>query len=282
MAKRRRYQNLNQRNFPISSTLVDVCIPVHRRFDLLKQCLDALPEAFGNIPYKVIILDNASPKEEADPFYSQYKGMDIIRNRENLGFPASCNKMFNRGVSPLVFFLNSDVILHAGSMLPLVKAMDDPKIGIAGMKLLFPEVTDLPQDGRIRPAGKVQHIGLTTTIHADFIHQFLGWSPDNPRVNAVRDVYAVTGAALLTRRVLYKQAGGFYEGYGKGSFEDVDYSLTIREMGYNVIVVPEAVGVHHTGATSQAYNMPHPLQQNRLIFMQRWANKLDWTQHWSA
>ena len=117
--------------------LVSVIIPVHRRFDLLTQCLDALPDAFGGIAHEVIIVDNASPKDEADPFYREHK-YRIIRNKENAGFPKACNRGANMSNAPLLFFLNSDVIMDKGSGDLLVRAMDDPRVGIAGMKLLFP------------------------------------------------------------------------------------------------------------------------------------------------
>jgi len=269
---------------PMGTTMLDILIPVHRRFDLLAQCLDAIPKAAGDTKYRLIIFDNGSPREEADIFYVQRQdpNLKLFRSEHNLGFPKACNIAFNQGSSPLVFFLNSDVILEPDSLPKLIKEFNDPKIGVVGMKLVFPEYTDLPQDQHMRPAGKIQHIGLASNVHGDFIHIFIGWSKDHPKVNAVRDVYAVTGAALMTRRSLFTKKGKFQEIYGLGSWEGIDYCLTVRKMGYNAIVVPEAVGVHHTGATAQKYNLGYPLQENKLVFMQRWARELDHTEinHW--
>ena len=276
---RERKQNPTPQLITTNRTLVDILILVHRRFDLVAQCLDAIPEAMGDLSYKIIVLDNGSPLEEADTFYASRKDehLKVYRNTENLGFPRGCNVAFQQGSSPLVFFLNSDVILKPGSVPLLVKQMDDPKVGAVGMKLLFPEYTDLQQDTKVRPAGKIQHIGLASDIHGDFQHLFIGWTSDHPKVNAMHDVYAVTGAALMTRRFLFKKAGMFYEGYGLGSWEDLDFCLTVRKMGYSIIVVPEAVGIHHTGATASTYKLGFPLQNNKMVFMQRWAQDLDWT-----
>lgn len=271
MSKRKRNKK------KVNKTLVSVIIPVYRRFDLLTQCLDAIPEAFGDIAHEVIIVDNASPLEEAKPFYEKYPQHRIVRNKENQGFPRACNRGANMATSPLIFFLNSDVILMPGSGDLLVRAMDDPKIGVVGMKLMFPE-EDTTKKGLMGPANTIQHVGLSTTIHGDFAHHFIGWSKDNPRPNKVRDVYAVTGAALMTRKALFRQLGRFYEGYGMGTWEDVDYSLAVRDLGYNVIVEPKAEGIHYTGATSREYDLYHPLKQNKLVFMQRWQPKLMWTE----
>lgn len=273
--------NISKHN--ISSALVDIIIPVHQRFDLLGQCIEAFPDATDGTNYNVVIVDNGSPKETADEFYSQYPDIKVIRNKENVGFPKSCNQGFDRSFSPFVFFLNSDVILKPKSIAYLIDEMRaDPKVGVAGMKLIFPEQTDLPQNNGNRPAGKLQHIGLATNIRAEFVHMFIGWSPDHPKVNAMRDVYAVTGAAMMTRRNIFAKAGKFNEIYGRGTYEDVDFCLTARELGYNIIVVPKAEGIHHTGATAVTYNLGYPLNENRMIFLQRWQNKLDWTEinHW--
>jgi GT2 family glycosyltransferase len=272
-------KTIRQGNFDLHSKLVDIIIPVYRRFDLLSQCLESIPKAFGEISYRIIIFDNGSPIEAADDFYAKLpSSIKVIRNKENIGFPKACNIAFNHGYSPLVFFLNDDVILNEGSGEILVRAMDDPNVGVAGMKLLFPEKSDLDQ--RFRPPGKIQHIGLATTINADVIHQFLGWSPDNPKVNQIRDVIAVTGAALLTRRSLFNKAGKFLEAYGMGTYEDVDLCLSIKSLGYNIIVVPEAVGIHYTNATSVTYNIGYSLNENKMIFLQRWLNQLEWTEWW--
>ena len=257
--------------------LLDIVIPVMGQFDLLGRCLDSIPDAVGNFDYNVICVDNASPKEEADEFYLQYEGkIFTIRNKENLGFPKACNKGAGRKSSPLIFFLNSDVILEPKAIDLLVRAMDEPTIGIVGMKLMFPEYAE-GLNHQIRPAGKIQHIGMETDIHGMFIHSYIGWNPEHPKVLAQREVYAVTGAALMTRRNIWNKIKGFDEIYSPGTWEDIEYCMRVRELGYNIIVVPEAKGVHFTGATAERNQRGFPLEQNKMTFLQRWANKLQWT-----
>jgi len=273
---RKRVKKSHVATIPHSRTLLDIIIPVYNRFDLLKKCLEAIPKALGELTYQIIIVDNGSDREIADKFYSNYPFVKIIRNKENLGFPKACNKGFNRGVSPLVFFLNDDVMLEPSSIVQLVKNMDDPKVGVVGMKLIFPENTDLPSDEVNRPKGTVQHVGLTTNIRGDFPHILLGWNPNNPRVNAIREITAVTGAALLTRRNLFLRVGRFFEGYGMGTWEDIDLCFAIRDMGYSIIVDVNAVGYHYTGATAVTYKVQYPIIPNKMLFLQRWGRKLTW------
>jgi len=273
MSKRNRS---NQKTLVQNNTdLLSIVICVYNRFDLLERCLDAIPKAATTFPYNIVCVDNASTEENG--FYSKRDDITLIRNKENLGFPKACNIGARRKTSPLILMLNSDVILEPNSLDILVKEMDDPKTGVAGMLLVFPENAEGLNAG-IRPPLKVQHIGLETNIHGKWIHQFIGWSSDHEKVLAQRNVYAVTGAALLTRRVLWNKIGGFNEDYGLGTFEDVDLCLSVRELGYNIVVVPDAKGTHYTGATAEKYGIPYPMDKNRMIFLQKWQHRLEWTE----
>jgi len=257
-------------------TLIDICIPVMGRFDLLKECLESIPSAMGDITYQVYLFDNDSPREEAEKFYPTLdRSIKAIRSKHNLGFPKACNRMANAGKSPLIFLLNSDVILDTGSVDLLAREMDNPKTGVVGMKLVFPDNPGELEPNR-RPAGRIQHIGLTTNIKTEVIHAFMGWSHNHPRVMAQREVFAVTGAALMTRRNLWRRTKGFDEAYGGGTFEDVDFCCAVRDMGYNIVVEPKASAVHYTNATAEKYGIGFPLHQNQMIFMQRWGSKLKW------
>jgi GT2 family glycosyltransferase len=261
--------------------MVDVIIPVYGRFDILQKCLVALPQAMGEVPYKLYMIDNASPKEEADDFYRQFQyPITIIRNKENMGFPRACNLAAKRGTSPLIFFLNSDVLLEPFSIPLLVKEFDEPNIGICGMKLLFPpEVESVKLNPAIRPANKIQHVGLMMNIRRELFHIFIGWDANHPKPNSMRTPLAVTGAALMVRRSLFTKVGYFNEVYGLGTMEDVDLCMAIRELGYNVVVNTKASGIHYVGATAETYKIPYNLVFNNMMFLQRWANKINWDEY---
>lgn len=253
--------------------LVDIVIPVYRRFDLLEQCLNALPDAAGGVSYRVILVDNGSPEDEKVFYNSLSPDIKVIRNKQNLGFPKGCNMGASVGYSPLVFFLNSDLIMKPGSLELLVRNMDDPKVGVVGMKLIFPDDPGT-LDGSIRPANKLQHIGLAVNIRANVFHLFMGWNPNHPKVQAMRNVQFVTGAALMTRRSLFLKAGKFFEGYGLGTWEDIDLCVEIRKLGYNIVVEPKAEGIHYTSASATTYGIGFNLEGNRQLFLSRHGKDL--------
>lgn len=252
--------------------LVNIVIPAYNSFPFLKDCLEAIPKACQDSDFFITIVDNGSEKEKADTFYGYLKEhkdhIHVERLRENMGFPIACNIGAKRKGSPLTFFLNADVTLREGAIDELVRTMDDPEVGIVGMKLLFPE--DSPHG----PAGKVQHAGLAMSINARPYHLFLGWDADHPKVEAMDDAWAVTGAALMTRRSIWNKVGGFNEEYGLGTFEDLHYNLTVAEKGYKIKMNTDAVGEHYVGHTKQQF----PLNRNYQIFMNKWDRKISWNE----
>jgi len=256
-------------------TLVDIVIPVYGRFDLLEACLSSIPGAMGSVPYTLTLVDNDSPDRKN--FYSEFDNFDLIQNKDNKGFIGACNQGAYATRSPLIFFLNSDVILEPGSVSELVRSLDEPKVGIAGMKLLFPDTTQIQESGlnpKIRPAQKVQHVGLMTNVRGEIIHSFIGWSADSKKVNTVSEVMAVTGAALLIRREIFRRIGGFDKDFGQGTYEDVAICMAVRKMGYNVVVNPKAVGTHFVGASSEKYQKEFPLNQNYQLFINKWRDEM--------
>jgi GT2 family glycosyltransferase len=274
---RNRKRQPRKRSQPQSKWLVDIVICVYGKFDLLTRCLDSIPEAAGEIPYRIILVDNASP--DRDEFYDALETpVTLIKNTENKGFVLASNAGAKRGKAPLIFMLNSDVILDPGSIEKMVGALDIPEIGVVGMKLRFPELSEHLH--RAEDAGKIQHVGLATSIKGDFYHLFIGWDVDAPKVNAVREVLAVTGAAMMTRRNLWEKIGGFNPIYGLGTYEDVEYCLNVQAMEKKVVVEVQASGVHFTNATAKEYNIGYPLQQNNMLMKSRWVNSYPWSSWW--
>lgn len=271
-----------------ATKLVSVIIPSYQRFDLLGKCLGAIPAAFAGLSYEVILVD-ASPADAWNAFWGP-RPIDptvrLFRLSQNRGFPFACNKGAQNARGALLFFLNNDVILPPNAGAGLVCEMDDPAVGVAGMKLVFPEEgalteANLKHSAVQRMPGKIQHTGLFMNIRGQVFHMYLGWDPSNPRVRALHEVPFVTGAALMTRRTLFRELEGFDLAYGMGTFEDVDYCLKVTQKGLRCVVAPDIYGTHYAGATAEGCNIAYPLSQNQVIFQQKWYNKLTWNE-WMA
>lgn len=258
----------------VKQTTIDVIIATGGRFDKLKLCLDALQKQEKAPKFEVHLLDNNTDTKERLRHKDLFEHPVVTSTKRfthDMGFPVINNEGARMGHAPYILFLNDDVELFPDAIYQMHKFFKSD-IGIVGAKLLFPP----DSTSEARPAEKVQHVGLASTITGQIIHPLVGWSDDNPKCNVSREVIAVTGACLMIKRDLWIKIGGFYDGYGLGTFEDIELCFAARMMQKKVFVNVDARGYHYTGATVEKKQIAYPLQQNALIFRTRWAQSGLW------
>ena len=89
---------------------------------------------------------------------------------------------------------------------------------------------------------------------------------------------AVTCASFIIRLNLFQKIGGFNPIYGKGYYEDMELSFSVRSLGARVYVNTEATATHGVGQTFKLYvGSPPPIQQNQATFRSRWLDKMFWS-----
>ena len=252
---------------------LDIAILTAGRVDLFDKCVDAiLAEMRPN--YKIHVCNNGHPSKEYEEVYKKLpQGSVIKRINVDNGFGAGANIAIKSGSAPLVLFVTDDIFIHPGSIEKLLSTMKVPEYSLCGYKFLFPE----DSVDSARPAGKVQHIGLSCDIRGNITHPLVGWSSINPKCNISKEVLAVTGASFIVRRSVFNKARGFNPIYGKGYYEDVDLCLTIRAQGGKIYINTEATATHGVGQTFKNEKTPPPIQQNFQIFRSRWLNSIEWT-----
>lgn len=108
------------------------------------------------------------------------------------------------------------------------------------------EVAEQPGVGAVAPrildaAGRIQDLGLVLGAAGLAARPLAGWPAQHGgyfgNAIAIRNVGAVSGACLLTPRVVWDQVGGFDTGLSAVA-RAVDYSLKVRRAGYRIVVTP--------------------------------------------
>jgi GT2 family glycosyltransferase/SAM-dependent methyltransferase/glycosyltransferase involved in cell wall biosynthesis len=250
---------------PLSSDpQVSIIIPVHGQWAFTDACLRSIAAAMVSVPYEVLVIDDASMDETAAEL-AECRGIRVVSLEENVGFVRACNEGAAAARADLLFFLNNDAQIMSGSIEQLVETMSrDDTVGMVGSKLVYP-------DGRLQEAGGI--------IWADGT----GWNygrgddPGDAAANVVRDVDYVSGAALLVRKDIFDEVGGFDERYSPAYYEDVDLAFAVRNKGYRVVVQPNSVVVHHEGI-SHGVDVNTGLKRyqelNREQFCEKWRQEL--------
>lgn len=240
-----------------SVPVFSVIIPVFNKWELTQKCLVSLKEHTVQYDYEVIVVDNASDDDTARELYAlgtvlfgdRFKR---IRFDRNMNFGPASNAGAAQASAPLLFFLNNDTIVTSGWSLPLLKALDDnPRLGAVGPLLLYDNNT-------------VQHLGIAFSLNA-VEHLYQGFPSSHRAVHSVRELQAITGAALLVPASIFAEHGGFHEGYRNG-YEDLDLCLHMRRSGKTLQCIPQSV-IYHLESQTPGRKLYE--DHNRTLFMER-------------
>ena len=227
----------------------------------------------------VIVSDNGSADDSVAVFRERYgERITIVENGENLGFGTGVNRGARAGSAPLLFLLNPDAAVHDGAIETLVSFMHaHPKCAIAGPKIL-------ETDGRV-----AQSCGEFDSWMGAFLRSsawgewpvlrrfangasLRGWNYDTPR-----RVDLVIGAALMIRRDVFEQLGGFDERYFM-YHEEVDLAKRVADAGYESWFVPDAQATHIGMASGAASGSERAHRAN----VERWktqSRRYYWIKH---
>jgi GT2 family glycosyltransferase len=237
-----------------------IIIPVHGRAGLTRQCIDAILAEPPRAGFDVIVVDDASPDDTADVLKAYGSAVRVVERRENGGFAKACNDGAATAHGDYLVFLNNDTIPVAGWLDALVAVADaEPRIGVVGSRLLFPNDT-------------VQHAGVVVCQDGNPRHIYAGFPANHPAVKKSRRFQAVTAASMLVRRDAFVRAGGFDPAF-RNCLEDTDLCMRLGELGYEVHYCPDSI-VYHLESVSRGRRSKEIAMAGRL-FRERWGEKAE-------
>lgn len=242
---------------------MSVVIPLFNRWDVTTLCLDALARTVDLTVTQVVAVDNGSTDPTPTELPARYPWVEYHRNDVNTGFAHAVNQGLALAREAVTVLLNNDIEATDGWLEPLLAAVADPAVGLAGPLLLYPG-GDL-----------VQHAGvlcydqrLPTADHAGGLHR---WRRrplrDVPQALRRRTLQAVTGAVMAARTAELRRLGGLDEAYWNGN-EDLDLCLRMGAAGLAVVYEPASRLVHHESASGPERFAR--LDDNQRLFTARW------------
>jgi GT2 family glycosyltransferase len=257
---------LEQHPLNAEKPIVSVIIPVYNNVDVTARCLQSITDTwFASMQVQIIVVDDGST--DATPeLLASLPGLDYVRLSGNHGFVRACNRGAGVARGTYICFLNNDTVVRDAWLDLVVPTLEnDSTIGAAGSKLVYP-------DGKLQEAGNIIWRDGTGWNYGR------GENPEDPRYNYVREVDYCSGAALLVRRALFEQLGGFSEEYVPAYYEDADLCFGIRSLGFRVVYQPHSEVVHYEGLTSGtdlSSGTKRFQEVNRPKFQRKWAAALE-------
>jgi len=188
-------------------------------------------------PHEWLVLDNTEPRP--------------------ISFAAANNFLAKEVTTEFIAFLNDDIIMLDDPLPDMLKEFEDPKIGLVGTKLSYP-------NWRIQHGG----VGFGTSKGELLPGHMEAEAIDIGQVEK-KNYVPVTFALAITRKSLFDSLGGLAEMYING-FEDLDYCFKVLEAGYESVYVPTVPIIHvaHGSRTTERD------EYNWGLFKGKWHNKL--------
>jgi GT2 family glycosyltransferase len=225
----------------------------------LGRCLGTLRPEPG-LALEIFVVDNASTDGSAELVRDEFPDVLLIENDERQGLSASLNRALERATGRYVMILNEDTEVLPGCLSALVAFMDQtPAAGACGPKLLNPDGS-LQRTANRFPTfayGIFEALSLNRLIPENPVQRhniYADWDR-----NSLREVDAVSGAALLVRRAALAEAG-LPDPHFFIYSEELDWCYRIHQKGWKIVYVPGAQLIHY-GGQSTAVRAPAKFHQ---------------------
>jgi GT2 family glycosyltransferase len=195
----------------------------------IEKCIDSLLELdYEN--FEIIVIDNNSSDNSVQLLKKQFPNLRIIINNENLGFAPACNIGIKASNSTFIGLFNSDAIADPKWLRELAIALSDADhAGAAAGPIYYYD-----------PPTKIWFRGGKVDAFSGF-----SWHVDQNRfqISNVGEFDTLTGCAVLIKRSALEKIGLLDEDYFLYG-EDIDFSISIRRLGLDLLFVPSAVSWH--------------------------------------
>jgi GT2 family glycosyltransferase len=252
--------------------LVSLIIPTRNGLVLIRQCIESILGRTDYPSYELVIVDNASDDPEILAYFESLETnqrVRVLRDDRPFNFAALNNMAVNEVQGEVIGLVNNDShVISPDWLTEMVSIAMQPGVGAVGARLWYPDDT-------------LQHGGVILGVRGVAGHSHKGLPRNNPgyfgRAALMQSLSAVTAACLLIRRDIYLRAGGMDANNLKIAFNDVDFCLKVKELGYRNVWTPYAELYHHESASRGLENAPEKQARfaDEVRFMQqRWGDRL--------
>jgi GT2 family glycosyltransferase len=206
-----------------------VILNTNRRKDTL-ECLQSVSSNRYK-PLSIIVIDNSSTDGSVEAIRTSFPEVQVFILEKNKGYAGNNNVGIDlaiKNAADWILVVNEDTIMSPDCIEALVTAVEGfPEIGVVGPLVYHNDEPDVIQsagalmDKNWRP----YHIGQN--------------EKDSHQYSEPRFVDWISGCAIMFRRKLLEQIGGFDEHFFYYN-EEVELCHRARKAGWKVLFVPQA------------------------------------------
>ena len=220
----------------VAYPLAVVVLTRNRRDDLI-DCLEAV-RAFDVPDLRLFVVDNGSTDDTAEVVASDFPEATLLREPENLGAPGGRNVGWKHAVvtgrPQYVLFLDDDAVADPALARTMVQRLEDD----------LETAVVCGKGYGARPSRTVLSAGMICNLYTGVVRDIGTGEADRGQYDAVKEVDACSGFAFMVRTEVLEATGGLDEAFFPYGWEDTEFCLRVRKLGYRVIYEPAAVAWH--------------------------------------
>ena len=229
----------------------------------LSRCLETLLKTAYS-PLELIVVDNHSTDGSVDYLRRSHPGVRLIEFRENLGYAGAYNAAVPQAAGEIVVLLNFDVEVEPGWLDQAVELL----AGEAQLAAVQPKLRSLQRRDFFEYSGGSG--GFIDRYGYPFVRGrlFEAIEPDTGQYDDVVPIFWATGAAFVTRKSAFVEAGGLDADFFM-HMEELDLCWRYWLMGHTVKVAPRGIVFHWAGAALSAgrFHKMYFNHRNGLVMM---------------
>ena len=204
-----------------------------KQYELTLKCLSSVYKSKFK-DFEIVLVDNESNTEKLKNLLKNFKKIKVFQNDENLGFGAANNIAINYAIQnnfEYLMLLNNDTEVDENFILPLLNIINNDNL----IGAVQPLIMNYNNKNSIWSAG-------------GYVNKFFGYTSTNKNSNGNLKLDWITGCCMLLKTDLIKKVGLIDENFF-AYYEDVDWSLRIKDLGYSLKLVNTSL-VYHYGSKS--------------------------------
>lgn len=225
--------------------MVSIIIVNYNTLELTKNCIRSIIQHTQEIPYEIILVDNAST-DGSKEYFEKRNGIHYIYSNENLGFGRANNLGAEKAKGELLFLLNSDTILIENSIKKMCDFFYENEnklnIGVLGCKLID-EKHQITHSGGYFPTPFSEYLLMFSSYFKFKSKEFI-----IDETKEYQMIEKVTGADMLLRKTVFDLVLGFSPLFFM-YFEETDMQKRISKLKYKNYIYNNTSIIHLEGAS---------------------------------
>lgn len=227
------------------------------------ELIESLETNIKSVSYEIIVVDNASLKNEYILLKEKYPNITVIHSESNKGFSGGNNLGIRQANGRYILLLNNDTFIKEDTLQYLIETLDTKKdAGGISPKIKFASSSH-----------PIQFAGYTPLSSITLRNNLIGINEeDTGQYQRITQTPYTHGAAMMIKKEVIEKVGLMPEIYFL-YYEELDWCTQMTNKGYTLWYDPRCTVYHkESQSTGQdSYLKIYYLTRNRLLYT--WRNR---------